>query len=276
MNCVGYVNARSAIATKLARRLAVACKQDATLPGKARPLRVIDLCTGTGCIALLLHALLAPHFEQLSVRGLDISPTALELAQKNLAYNLQRGLLTRRASTDVHFSLADVLGQGDASVPVVEEVLRNCLSRPNMFEDPSPDLGCDVLISNPPYISPSAFRDGTTARSVRRFEPKLALVPPLVDSVDSEGLAGGRPEDIFYHRLITLSFRLRAKVTVLECGDIAQANRVVAMHQAIASGQADASSAEVWPITEQELLANGFHPHDGSRCVVIQRQSHER
>ncbi|KAJ5204048.1 uncharacterized protein N7498_004927 [Penicillium cinerascens] len=235
-------------------------------PG-TRSLRVLDLCTGTGCIALLLHALLASHFKDMIVLGVDLSPIALNLAQKNLDHNVDKGLLSRRASTDIHFQRADVLGRSDSSIPAVEEVLPKYFSQSGALSEPSATR-CDLLISNPPYISASEFRDGTTARSVRLFEPRLALVPPATGSTED---AQDRPEDIFYRRILTLSIKLQAKVTVLECGDMTQAGRVVEMYTAMTSSHSDHSSAEIWPSTERDLAANGFHPYDGSRCVIIKR-----
>lgn len=221
---------------------------------------MIDLCTGTGCIPLLLHALLAPHFERLKITGVDISLPALSLAQENLKHNMQLGHLAHTAMTDIRFHRADVLAHGiDGidSIPSIEAILQTQLI--------SDQGGCDLLISNPPYISQTDYRNGTTARSVRRFEPQLALVPPLRGDEDC------RPEDIFYHRILTLALKLKAKITVLECGDILQANRVIDLHQRLASVESGQFSAQVWPRHKRDLAQNGFHVTDGSRGVIIQR-----
>ncbi|KAJ5518413.1 hypothetical protein PEX1_099370 [Penicillium expansum] len=248
--------------------MALGCNDKSKSPNQARPLRVIDLCTGTGCIPLLLHALLAPDF-QLEIKGVDISRTALCLARENLEHNLQLGQLAPSAGTDIQFHRADVLGyDSDNSVPSLESILKTQFSDIGALDISSPDQesGCDLLISNPPYISQAEFRNGTTARSVRRFEPKLALVPPH----PSSGVDDCMPEDIFYHRILTLAFKLKAKLTVLECGDSHQANRVVALHKRLASAEPGKFSAEVWPSREQDLAENGFHATDGSRGVIIQ------
>ena len=52
-------------------------------PSPRAPVRVLDLCTGTGCIPLLLCAQWPPG-STLAV-GVDISPAALELAAENAA-----------------------------------------------------------------------------------------------------------------------------------------------------------------------------------------------
>lgn len=205
--------------------------------------------------------------------GIDISPKALSLARTNLDHNLQQGLLTRRASTDIQFHRADVLGPGDDLTPSVEKVLGEYFDRPGEIDEPPLEPGCDLLISNPPYISTADFRNGTTARSVRRFEPKLALVPPPQPIYPNSGFA--RPEDIFYHRILEISLKLQTKVTVLECGDIEQADRVVEMYTSMTPKHCH-SEVEVWPSTERDMTSYGFHPNEGSRCVIIQRQATDR
>ncbi|KAJ5753822.1 uncharacterized protein N7511_007975 [Penicillium nucicola] len=255
-------------AAKLVRQMALDSIDKPRSGSHARPLRIIDLCTGTGCIPLLLHALLAPHFQTMSITGIDISPIALNLAQTNLKHNLQLGKLTSRASTDIQFHRGNVLGSSsDDPIPSIDSLfLPYNLKSSSSPADQTAD--CDLLISNPPYISQHEFGNGTTARSVRLFEPKMALVPP---SSVTEG--AGRPEDIFYHRILALAFKLRAKITVFECGDLDQAKRVIALHETLASRESGQYRAEVWPSSEGDLAENGFHATDGSRGVIIQRLS---
>lgn len=241
------------------------------LLGISKPgLRILDLCTGTGCISLLLHALLAPRVEDLQILGVDISPRALNLTQENLRHNTDRGLLDRRALSEVKFRQANILGSAKGSpIPNIEEIIPKWSSSLKPSASVSPMEGCDLLISNPPYISNADFRNGTTSRSVRLFEPRLALVPPKSHHTPLEEF---KPEDIFYYHILQQSLRLKAKITVLECGDIRQAQRVVDMHHSLASECAGDFEADIWPITEQDLAANGFHPRDGSRGVIIQRR----
>lgn len=78
------------------------------------PLRIADLCTGSGCIALALKK----HLPRSEVMGLDRSERALSYAERNRALH---GLL-------VEFRL------GDVENPVFAEL--------------------DVIVSNPPYLTP--------------------------------------------------------------------------------------------------------------------------
>lgn len=172
--------------------------------------------------------------------------------------------------------LARSTNKSDSTIPTVEDLLSQHVSSEL---DPAADEcealpAIDLLISNPPYISPSDFRNGTTARSVRLFEPRLALVPPITPTPNTHPTASGgdNPEDIFYQRLLDLSLAVRARLTVLECGDKAQAERVIDLFRGMGRGEGSVTfTARIWPGTEGECRANGFHVVDGSRCVVIRR-----
>ena len=115
--------------TELAIRQA-ACLEDCP--------RILDLCTGSGCIGLAV----ASNVENAKVTLADISQEALQVAKRNTANNK----LTARVS---------------------------CV-RANALEKPSAFLGkFDLIVSNPPYITTREMRD--LPDSVARFEPRLAL-----------------------------------------------------------------------------------------------------
>ena len=110
--------------------------------GKVWPARILDLCTGSGCIA----AWAAHAFPEADVAAADLSEDALAIARENCsAYEHRSGQIT--------------LLQGD----LFEVVDRNRPQR-QLF---------DVILSNPPYI-PSATVDALE-REVKDFEPRLAL-----------------------------------------------------------------------------------------------------
>ncbi|MCJ1285186.1 hypothetical protein MMC26_004524 [Xylographa opegraphella] len=167
-------------------------------------LRILDLCTGTGCIALLLHALLAPRISNVSICGIDVSPVALKLAHRNLAWNTRHGHLRAASARQVGFVYGDVL----TGTPPI-------------------DGHWDILISNPPYISPSGF-DTETERSVRNYEPKLALVPPPPRERSGKPVSGesDMAGDTFYKPLEQLARKAKAKIMVVEVAGTEQAERV--------------------------------------------------
>lgn len=108
-------------------------------PDKAAALRVLDLGTGSGCLA---QALLCEYGNARAV-GFDASDAALKIAAENAASNR----LTERFETKS--------GSWDC---------------PDWFED----LGqFDLVISNPPYIAESERAD--LAPEVVNFDPERAL-----------------------------------------------------------------------------------------------------
>ena len=102
--------------------------------------RVLDLCTGSGCIA----AAIAKHLPTAAVVAVDIDPVAVQLTQANL----------------LKLKLSD----------------RVTVLQGNLYEPLTALINCapfHLILSNPPYI-----RTGDIAaldRSVRDFEPHQAL-----------------------------------------------------------------------------------------------------
>jgi HemK-like putative methylase len=182
------------------------CTEDA----QSKPLKILDLCSGSGCISLLLYSQLSTRFRNLHIHAYDISPDAINLANQNRDSNIKKGLLTEAAGQQVQFYRQDVF-----------------TLRPQRRVDEDP---YDVIISNPPYISASKFLTETT-RSVRNYEPSLALVPPSATSLTPElQKYQAEPEDVFYLHLMRLhSLRFQSKVLVMEIGDEEQAIRVARM-----------------------------------------------
>lgn len=183
-----------------------------------RTVRIADFCTGTGCIALELLSRLRPKLRvqetDLQIRGFDISKPALSLAKENLEHNIRNGKLqVENAEGSIGFEHLDVLALHGLSAPEVQaRILKHYPSGQRL----------DVIVSNPPYISPEHFKPGgVTTSSVREHEPQLALVPPatLVDQRVCQA-------DQFYVVLLEIAQKTDAKLLVMEVGDTAQALRV--------------------------------------------------
>ena len=112
-----------------------------------KPLKVLDIGTGSGCIALALKKA-APNW---NVTGLDISEDALKVAKENAGRN----------NAEVHWLQADILSP---QCPIA--------SSPH-------HLHFDIIVSNPPYICNHEKRD-MDAR-VLGYEPHSALFVPDTD-----------------------------------------------------------------------------------------------
>ncbi|KAL4976205.1 S-adenosyl-L-methionine-dependent methyltransferase [Aspergillus desertorum] len=228
---------------------------------EAAPLRILDLCTGTGCISLLLHALLSPHFPRLSIVGVDISAAAIRLAKENVERNVRLKSLSERALTEVNFRHGNVLNFGSSLFLGLEDLFNRTTGL-----SASSGLQCDVLISNPPYVSVEEYHDGTTSRSVRMFEPKLALVPPECTPLSMIGSRHVQREDIFYYHIACMVPLFRAKMAVFECGSRSQALRVATICQSIIGrrgGRNGQVLVDVWSVTGDDTDPSAVIVYDG-------------
>src|SRR5690606_9952074 len=103
-------------------------------------LKVVDIGTGTGCIAISLQK----HLSNATTTALDVSSEALEIAREN----------ARRLDVTIDFRCLDILeweltfGEGQF----------------------------DIIVSNPPYITQSEMRD--MHQNVLQHEPHTALFVP--------------------------------------------------------------------------------------------------
>mgnify|MGYP001170061057 FL=1 len=108
---------------------------DQWLPDPKKVTRVVDVCTGSACLAILL----AHHYPQAEVDAIDLSPDALDVAK----INVRDHALEKR----LHLYRSDVF-------------------------DSVPQAKYDVILSNPPY-EPTAHVDAMPVEFHR--EPRLAL-----------------------------------------------------------------------------------------------------
>jgi methylase of polypeptide subunit release factors len=177
----------------------------------------------------------------LQITGVDISREALDLARVNK--HKQSALYPHSRIGNVCFLQADILSTTSLSpIPPLIKVLRG-----------KDQLQWDILVSNPPYISPKQFNK-TTARSVRNFEPKVALVPDAAGRRLSDEEQG----DLFYPRLLDIARELDVKVLLMEVGDLEQAKRVATR----AKAQGLWAGIEIWcdePGTSSSIDGNTVH-----------------
>ena len=117
---------------------------------KEGPRNVLDIGTGSGCIAITL-ALELPHS---TVKAWDISPEALDIARKN--------------ATDL-----------GAAVTFEEKDITKCDKKNSPREGNRVGDKVDIIVSNPPYIIPSEA--SLMSGHVLNHEPSLALFTPEDD-----------------------------------------------------------------------------------------------
>ena len=122
---------------------------------------VVDVGTGSGCIALSLAA----ERPDARVHAVDLSPSALLVARGNAAR--------------LHLDSRVTFHEGD------------------LLEPMRADTGAiDLVVSNPPYVSAEEW--ATLEPEVRDHDPRLALVPPegvpaLYDRLITRAAAALRP-----------------------------------------------------------------------------------
>lgn len=100
--------------------------------------RVLDIGTGSGCIAITLQQALP----QATVHALEVDPEALHIAQIN----------AKKLGATVHFIQADIL------------------------HEPLPAQQWDIIVSNPPYVCIAEQKQ--MQRRVLAYEPAKALFVP--------------------------------------------------------------------------------------------------
>ncbi len=102
-------------------------------------IKALDLCTGSGCIAISL----AHYLPNISMTAIDISEAALKIAKKNCSHN--------NLSNRINFLQLDILKENIS------------------------DGSYNLIVSNPPYISKEKYINLNPL--VRDHEPEIALYP---------------------------------------------------------------------------------------------------
>lgn len=106
-----------------------------------RPLRILDIGTGSGCIPISL----AKHLTHAELYAIDISKDAIKLAKENAMKN----------QVVVRFGEIDILKAS---------LLSNLFTKVDQFE---------VIVSNPPYVR--ELEKATMKNNVLKYEPQSAL-----------------------------------------------------------------------------------------------------
>ncbi|WP_040279960.1 peptide chain release factor N(5)-glutamine methyltransferase [Psychroserpens damuponensis] len=107
---------------------------------EASQLKILDIGTGTGCIAIAL----AKHLKKAKVSALDVSEDALKIAKQNAVLN----------EVDVHFIHDNILNSRHAKTDLAA-------------------VNFDVIVSNPPYVR--NLEKVEIQPNVLENEPHLAL-----------------------------------------------------------------------------------------------------
>ena len=120
-------------------------------------MRVLDICTGSGCILLsIMH-----YKNNIEGVGIDLSEDALMVAKRNaIKHNVEAALI----KSDVFDVFKDLLPQTNGSNILVNDYSGKEMFIPSKY---------DVIVSNPPYIENNII--DTLMPEVRDYEPRMAL-----------------------------------------------------------------------------------------------------
>lgn len=198
-----------------------------------RLFKVLDLCTGSGCIPLLLGHLLNTQGIRMAALGVDISHSACELAQDNI--------------TAASIPLTSLeIQQKDLFDDDFWKSVRQAFRRPKLHNIISEQDGLclDVVTANPPYIPMDQWQCLPT--DVKDWEDPVALMGDPFPRSGKEEFTVSTTRDkglTFYKRIRDL----------LSCPDVLSSQSILALE--VGDGQAadvvkifdrGVGRAEVW------------------------------
>ena len=129
---------------------------------KANGIKILDLCTGSGAVAISLKH----EMPELDVYATDISADALEVAKENAVSILSHNSI-------IHFFLGDIYNAFPGS------------------QLPTPDSLFSLITSNPPYIATDEIQ---TLSPEVRHEPRIALDGGISGLEIIERIIDGAPD----------------------------------------------------------------------------------
>lgn len=173
-------------------------KKNSSLVPRPSSLSILDLCTGSGCLAIAL----AKEFRDCEVYGTDISETAIEYAKKNAELNCINNVTFFHGNLFESFNYKNPPPPpfdkgGKFNIPsLVKRGKGRFLENNQLF---------DLIISNPPYV-----RTG----DIENLQPEIKDWEPVV------ALDGGADGLGFYRELIPAAkgFLKDGGIIMLEAG----------------------------------------------------------
>lgn len=182
-DCTSKISAKSTVGTGHDKDFSQAAVGGSAAATCKQTLRIVDLCTGSGCIAWTMAAELAGRSLPCDILAVDLSQDALDIAS---AQQIE-------GCTSPRFLRADVLGT--ASDSCVDKTFSDCGTvmsgnHNENFTNDCPKSLCkaipetgqfDVILSNPPYVRDS--EKALMRSNVLDHEPHMALFVPDTDAL---------------------------------------------------------------------------------------------
>ncbi|EAN78380.1 Mitochondrial N(5)-glutamine methyltransferase MTQ1, putative [Trypanosoma equiperdum] len=133
------------------------------IPETTQPLRVLDMCCGTGCVGIAI----AKHVPSAQVTAVDILDEAIGASEENAKLN---GLEASRFCTLKSDMFESFLVSNSGSLTGEDTKLDLKKKEPAAEHAGS----FDIIVSNPPYVLPDQYTD--LPPGIKLWESKLALV----------------------------------------------------------------------------------------------------
>jgi ribosomal protein L3 glutamine methyltransferase len=148
------------------------------VPDAKKVLRVADVCTGSGCLAVLL----AHHFSNACVDAIDLSVDALAVAKINIrAHHLARRVKLLQSDVFDDVPSSPLLRQGYGGQARLRSAGPSVpRSTGSGLREAGSLAGYDVILSNPPYVP---------TRELRGLAPEFKQEPRLALDGGGDGLA---------------------------------------------------------------------------------------
>ncbi|KAG8907945.1 hypothetical protein FRB99_001453 [Tulasnella sp. 403] len=193
---------------------------------------LLDICSGTGCIPLLLaHTC---RNTQVRALGVDLSPSAVELALENQAMSLNSGgSVSGKNGSQINFVAGDIFA---ASFNDMVKRVAGCSA-------------FDVITCNPPYIPRTEYE--TLTASVKEYEDPAALIG------DKDGETDGLS---FFRRLVDI-VNDQARGPILKPGGV-----MVVEH---GQGQSDDVQTILQEIAQPKRVEAWKDQYDRYRTVAV-------
>jgi release factor glutamine methyltransferase len=168
---------------------------------KIEGLRILDMCTGSGCILISTLYYGVKEFPKILGVGVDISKEALEVSKENAILN---GFNVRKVE-----SLKDLVYNDCKDIGNEPEIIlleSDLFAKLDVFdEDSNNEEKYNIILSNPPYIPTNRIE--SLEEEVKSHDPKLAL-------------DGGEDGLYYYQQIIEKSreYLVDEGYLILECG----------------------------------------------------------
>ncbi len=149
------------------------CKKMINVSAQRKNINILDICTGSGAIAISIAKILSQKNITANITASDISKEALQIAKKNNNSN----------NTNIKFVLSDLFAEFENNFNKEEsDKIKNYNINKEQF---------DIIVSNPPYIKSETIKQ--LSKQVQN-EPILAL-------------DGGKDGLDFYKKIISEAYK---------------------------------------------------------------------